>query len=94
MQPYIEEFSQPMPASCAAGNTGVFVNGRELHQIDLDLITRRGLPVTRNKKYIIEFSGRVLDEDSGDELDCLGKLAPTVENVKRGFGMRVLKVAL
>lgn len=92
--PYIEEFSQPIPASCAAGNTGVFVNGRELHQIDLDLITRRGLPVTRNKKYIIEFSGRVLDEDSGDELDCLGKLAPTVENVKRGFGMRVLKVAL
>lgn len=77
LQPYIEEFNHPMPASCAAGNTGVFVNGRELHQIDLDLLTSRGLSVMRNKKYIIEFTGRVLDEDSGDELDCLGKLAPT-----------------
>lgn len=94
ISPYIEEFNHPMPASCAAGNTGVFVNGRELHQIDLDLLTSRGLSVMRNKKYIIEFTGRVLDEDSGDELDCLGKLAPTVEKVKRGFGMRVPKVAL
>lgn len=77
LQSYIEEFSYPMPENCAAGNTGVFVNGRELHQIDFDLLTSRGLPATRDKKYIIEISGRVLDEDSGEELDCLGKLAPT-----------------
>ncbi|KAJ0049382.1 hypothetical protein Pint_15022 [Pistacia integerrima] len=92
--PFIEEFDYPMPENCAAGNTGVFVNGRELHQTDLDLLASRGLPITRDKSYIVEFSGRVVDEDSGKELDNLGKLAPTVEKIKRGFGMRVPKVTL
>ncbi|GAB4844572.1 hypothetical protein Ancab_037970 [Ancistrocladus abbreviatus] len=91
--PYIEEFNHPMPENCAAGNTSVFVNGRELHQKDLDLLASRGLPVNRDRSYIIEISGRVLDEDSGEELDSLGKLAPTVEKVKHGFGMRVPKAA-
>ena len=77
MQPCIEEFNHPMPEKCAAGNTGVFVNGRELHQKDLDLLVTRGLPAARNRSYIVEISGRVVDEDSGLELDCLGKLAPT-----------------
>ncbi|GMN42956.1 hypothetical protein TIFTF001_012158 [Ficus carica] len=75
--PYIEEFNYPMPENCAGGNTGIFVNGRELHQKDLDLLASRGLPTSRDRSYIIEISGRVLDEDTGDELDCLGKLAPT-----------------
>lgn len=66
-----------MPEDCSSGNTGVFVNGRELHQKDLDLLASRGLPTTRDKSYIIEISGRVLDEDTGEELDSLGKLAPT-----------------
>lgn len=66
-----------MPESCAAGNTGVFVNGRELHQRDLDLLSARGLPVTKDKSYIIEINGKVLDEDTGEELESLGKLAPT-----------------
>ncbi|KAA8524173.1 hypothetical protein F0562_010396 [Nyssa sinensis] len=86
--PFIEEFDYPMPPNCAAGNTGVFINGRELHQKDLDLLAARGLPTTRDKSYIIEISGRVLDEDTGEELDSLGKLAPTVERVKHGFGMK------
>lgn len=77
LQPYIEEFNYPMPENCGAGNTGVFVNGRELHQRDLDLLCGRGLPTTRDKSYVIEISGRVLDEDTGEELDSLGKLAPT-----------------
>lgn len=77
MQSHIEEFNYPMPDKCAAGNTGVFVNGRELHQKDLDLLSRRGLPNNRDRSYIIEISGRVLDEDTGEELDSLGKLAPT-----------------
>lgn len=77
MQPFIEEFNYPMPENCAAGNTGVFVNGRELNQKDLDLLASRGLPTTREKFYIIEISGKVLDEDSGEELNGLGKLAPT-----------------
>lgn len=66
-----------MPEHCAAGNTGVFVNGRELHQRDMDLLTIRGLPTDKDKSYIIDISGRVVDEDSAQELDSLGKLAPT-----------------
>ncbi|KNA21254.1 hypothetical protein SOVF_045000 [Spinacia oleracea] len=89
--PFIEEFNYPMPEHCAAGNTGVFVNGRELHQRDMDLLTIRGLPTDKDKSYIIDISGRVVDEDSAQELDSLGKLAPTIEKVKHGFGMRVPK---
>lgn len=86
--PFIEEFNYPLPENCAGGNTGVFVNGRELHQKDLDLLASRGLPTARDRSYIIEISGRVLDEDSGEEQDSLGKLAPTVEKAKHGFGMK------
>jgi hypothetical protein len=78
LQPLIEEFNHPLPEKCSGGNTGVFVNGRELHQKDLDLLSGRGLPPDRDRSYIIEISGRVLDEDTGEELDCLGKLAPTL----------------
>ncbi|KAJ7962534.1 Extra-large G-like protein [Quillaja saponaria] len=91
--PFIEEFDNPMPENCASGNTGVFVNGRELHKKDLDLLGSRGLPSERDRSYIIEISGRVLDEDTGEELDSLGKLAPTVEKVKHGFGMKVRRVS-
>ncbi|CAN6444337.1 unnamed protein product [Victoria cruziana] len=75
--PSIEEFDYPMPKDCSGGNTGVFVNGRELHQKDLDLLANRGLPTTRDKSYNIDISGKVFDEATGEELDCLGKLAPT-----------------
>ncbi|KAJ7951272.1 Extra-large G-like protein [Quillaja saponaria] len=91
--PFIEEFNHPLPENCACGNTGVFVNGRELHQKDLDLLSGRGLPSERDRSYIIEISGRVLDEDTGEELDSLGKLAPTVEKLKRGFGMKFPRAA-
>ncbi|XP_052170565.1 protein ENHANCED DISEASE RESISTANCE 4 [Diospyros lotus] len=91
--PFIEEFNYPMPENCAGGNTGIFVNGRELHQKDLNLLSSRGLPTIRGRSYIIEISGRVLDEDTGEELDGLGKLAPTVQKVKRGFGMKVPRAA-
>jgi hypothetical protein len=77
LQPFIEEFNYPMPENCAGGNTSIFVNGRELHQKDIDLLANRGLPAARDRSYIIEISGRVLDEDSGVELDCLGNSAPT-----------------
>ncbi|CAL9213330.1 unnamed protein product [Arabidopsis halleri] len=87
--PFIEEFSRPMPDNCGAGNTSVFVNGRELHERDLELLSRRGLPGGKNRSYIIDISGRVLDGDSGEELKSLGRLAPTVDKVKHGFGMRV-----
>lgn len=77
MQPFIEEFNYPIPDKCAGGNTDVYVNGRELHQKDLDLLSRRGLPNENDRSYIVEISGRVLDVDTGEELDGLGKLAPT-----------------
>jgi hypothetical protein len=77
LQPFIEEFNYPIPDKCAGGNTGVFVNGRELHQKDLDLLSRRGLPTDSDRSYIVEITGRVLDVDTGEELDGLGKLAPT-----------------
>ncbi|KAI4355202.1 hypothetical protein L6164_003996 [Bauhinia variegata] len=91
--PNIEEFNYPLPDNCAAGNTGVFVNGRELHQRDFDLLCTRGLPTDRDRSYIVEISGRVLDEDTGEELEPLGKLAPTVEKVRHGFGMKVPRSA-
>ncbi|KAK4411484.1 protein trichome birefringence-like 25 [Sesamum angolense] len=75
--PFIEEFNYPMPEHCGGGNTHIFVNGRELNQKDLNLLGSRGLPTERDKSYIIEISGRVLDEDTGEELQSLGKLAPT-----------------
>ncbi|KAI6707098.1 hypothetical protein NL676_010060 [Syzygium grande] len=87
--PFIEEFKHPMPSNCAAGNTGIFMNGRELNQRDLDLLTSRGLPRTRNRFYAIDISGIVQDEKTREVLYNLGKLAPTVERVQHGFGMRV-----
>ncbi|XP_076895929.1 uncharacterized protein LOC143548725 [Bidens hawaiensis] len=92
--PLIEEFDHPMPKNCAAGNTQVFVNGRELNQKDLNLLASRGLPTTKDRSYIIQISGKVVDEDTGEELEALGKLAPTVERVMHGFGMKVPKVGV
>ncbi|AQK59352.1 Extra-large G-protein-like [Zea mays] len=90
--PYVAEFNYPMPKNCAGGNTGVFINGRELHQKDMDLLVGRGLPDSPDRSYRVEISGKVSDEVSGEELYCLGKLAPTVEKMKRGFGMRVPRI--
>ncbi|XP_076895884.1 uncharacterized protein LOC143548667 [Bidens hawaiensis] len=92
--PFIEEFDRPMPKNCAAGNTRVFVNGRELNQKDLDLLASRGLPTTKDRSYIVQISGKVVDEDTGEELEALGKLAPTVERVMHGFGMKVPKAGV
>lgn len=66
-----------MPDSCAAGNTEVYVNGRELHKRDLELLVGRGLPRDKNRSYILDITGRILDGDSGEELKSLGRLAPT-----------------
>jgi len=87
--PFIKEFNYPMARNCAGGNTGVFVNGRELCQRDLDLLVGRGLPRTSGKSYSIEISGNITDEATGKKLRSLGKLAPTIEKLKRGFGMHV-----
>ncbi|KAL1216603.1 Protein ENHANCED DISEASE RESISTANCE 4 [Cardamine amara subsp. amara] len=89
LPPFIEELNYPMPENCSGGTTGVFVNGRELHRKDLDLLAGRGLPPDRDRSYVVDITGRVIDEDTGEELDCLGKLAPTIEKLKRGFGMRL-----
>ncbi|MQL82997.1 hypothetical protein Taro_015473 [Colocasia esculenta] len=90
--PFIEEFNYPMPKNCAGGNTGIVVNGRELHRKDMDLLVGRGLPSDGGRSYRLDISGQVLDVVSGQELDSLGKLAPTVEKLKRGFGLRAPRV--
>ncbi|KAK3164806.1 hypothetical protein QOZ80_1AG0025030 [Eleusine coracana subsp. coracana] len=87
--PFIREFNYPMARNCAGGDTGVLVNGRELHQRDLDLLVGRGLPRVSGKSYSIEVSGNITDEATGKKLRSLGKLAPTIEKLKRGFGMHV-----
>ncbi|XP_017223251.1 uncharacterized protein LOC108199788 isoform X1 [Daucus carota subsp. sativus] len=89
--PYINAFNYPMPEGCAAGNTGVFVNGRELNQGDLNKLATRGLPVTKHNSYIMKISGKVLDAETREVLYNLGKLAPTVQRARRGFGMKVPK---
>ncbi|XP_078431572.1 uncharacterized protein LOC144703300 [Wolffia australiana] len=92
--PFIEEFNYPMPKNCSSGNSGVVVNGRELHQKDLDLLVGRGLPPDYGRSYRIDISGKVVDDVSGEELDSLGKLAPTIEKVKHGFGMRAPRTSV
>ena len=87
--PFIREFNYPMASNCASGDSGVFVNGRELHQRDLDLLVGRGLPRISGKSYSVEISGNITDEETGKKLRSLGKLAPTIEKLKRGFGMHV-----
>ncbi|OEL21459.1 hypothetical protein BAE44_0017527 [Dichanthelium oligosanthes] len=75
--PFIREFNYPIARNCAGGDTGVLVNGRELHQRDLDLLVGRGMPRTSGKSYSIEISGNITDEATGTKLRSLGKLAPT-----------------
>ncbi|CAM8899648.1 unnamed protein product [Rhodiola kirilowii] len=87
--PRIKQFDYPISENCSGGTSGVIVNGRELHKKDLALLHSRGLPIERGKSYTVEISGRVLDKDSGEELNSLGQLAPTIERLKRGFGMKV-----
>ncbi|XP_052208854.1 uncharacterized protein LOC127812494 [Diospyros lotus] len=87
--PFIEEFKYPMLENCAAGNTAIFVNGRELNQKDLFILSIRGLPTIRDQRYLVQISGRVFDEFTGEELYSLGKIAPTVDRIKQGFGMKI-----
>ncbi|XP_057518208.1 uncharacterized protein LOC130799140 [Amaranthus tricolor] len=87
--PSIQEFSFPMPESCSRGDTTVYVNGRELQKMDLDLLASRGLPAIKGKRYIIDIFGKVLEEKNKDFIINLGKLAPTVVNTRKGYGMRV-----
>jgi hypothetical protein len=41
----------PMPAECAGGGTGVFINGRELHPLDVALLSQIG-PVLRGRWFL------------------------------------------
>lgn len=78
LQPHIEELSmQPLSRNCSGGQTGVLVNGRELHKSDYDLLVRRGLPPTLGKTYFVDIEGHVKEAMSGYELRGLGPLAPT-----------------
>lgn len=77
LQPHIEELSiKPLSRNCSGGQTGVLVNGRELHKSDYDLLVRRGLPPTPGKTYVVDIDGHVKEAVSGVELRGLGPLAP------------------
>jgi hypothetical protein len=45
----------PMPPNCSGGGTGVFINGRELHPIDVAILSQLG-PVLRGR-YWLEANG-------------------------------------
>ncbi|KAK4741235.1 hypothetical protein SAY87_024823 [Trapa incisa] len=76
--PRIKEFKYPLPANCSRGKTGIFINGRQLHDDDLKLLANRGLPMKRHRYYIVDIFGKVIDEDTGQEVCDLGILAPTI----------------
>lgn len=69
-------FGAHMPRNCANGSTSILVNGRELHVKDLERLMKRGLPTVPNCTYRIEINGNVFDEQSGNLVMSLGKLAP------------------
>lgn len=85
--PFIAEFKLPLAKNCSGGTTGILVNGRELHKKDLDALAGRGLPRTPGKSYMVDISGQVVDNSSGQMLRSLGRLAPTVQKRGRGCGM-------
>lgn len=85
--PCILELNTSMSKACAGGNTGILVNGRELHEKDLERLAFRGLPTTPGKAYWISIKGRVVDESSKKHVTCLGMLAPSLEKSGRGTGM-------
>eukprot|EP00250_Pteridium_aquilinum_P003248 c13569_g1_i1 orf=173-5542(+) len=87
LMPFIEEFQFPLARDCAGGTTGILVNGRELHEKDLDVLAKRGLPRIPGMAYILDISGALFDDVSGQPLRGLGRLAPSIEKKGRGFGM-------
>ncbi|CAN1263642.1 hypothetical protein LINPERPRIM_LOCUS13790 [Linum perenne] len=74
MQAFIEEFNYPMPRNCGGGKTGVFVNGRELHEQDLECLSKRGLPTLEHMFYILEIDGRLYDMTLGESFMGLANL--------------------
>ncbi|KAH7434631.1 hypothetical protein KP509_06G026900 [Ceratopteris richardii] len=87
LPPFIEEFNYPMVENCSAGDTQIYINGRELHSKDVLILSGRGLPLHAGKAYSLEFDGLLVDETTGLDVTHFGKLAPTVERNGRGFGM-------
>ncbi|CAN1148208.1 hypothetical protein LINPERPRIM_LOCUS37950 [Linum perenne] len=75
---FIEEFNYPMPRNCGGGKTGVFVNGRELHEQDLECLSKRGLPTLEHMFYILEIDGRLYDMTLGESFMGLANLLQRV----------------
>lgn len=53
------------------------MNGRELHEKDLEVLAKRGLPTIPGTAYILDISGALFDDVTGQPLRGLGKLAPS-----------------
>ncbi|BFI21188.1 hypothetical protein MPTK1_8g00203 [Marchantia polymorpha subsp. ruderalis] len=84
--PLIHELDYPMAADCAGGSTGITVNGRELHHMDLQRLVGRGFPKAPGMAYRVDIDGKFVELSSGAELRSLGHLAPSMKQ-KRGSGM-------
>ncbi|CAM6091890.1 unnamed protein product [Calypogeia fissa] len=85
--PCILQLNAPMSGACSGGSTGILVNGRELHQKDLERLSSRGLPTAPGMAYCISVDGRVMDESSRKYVTGLGLLAPSLGKNKRGSGI-------
>jgi hypothetical protein len=69
----------PMPANCSGGGTGVFVNGRELHPLDVAALMQIG-PVYRGRYWMNAYGDFGLEHGP-----MLGNLVAMI-NQRRGGG--------
>jgi hypothetical protein len=76
LQPFIEVFNYPLARYCSNGNTGVVVNGRELHHKDFEVLKQCGLWGTLSKACNLDLDGHLFVAVSGMELLGLDHLAP------------------
>ncbi|MEQ8766005.1 MAG: hypothetical protein RL885_18955 [Planctomycetota bacterium] len=51
------DFGGPMPANCSGGGTGVFVNGRELHRMEVLLLSQ--VATVYRGRYTLDSAGNV-----------------------------------
>lgn len=75
VQPMMREFGSGVLArDSSGGRTGVFLNGREVHKKELNILVRKGLPDAPGGNFILEADGTVYDCSTQQSLGMVGKL--------------------
>jgi len=77
------DLGPPMPAECSGGKTGVFINGRELHPIDV--LRLRQITIVLPGRYWLDSSG-VGGVEGGPPSFNLVALAQQAQQRARGSG--------